>query len=690
MRLISSCLALLASTWIAVPANAQLTDLQPGRNFPTAGSLFGGGFSENIDVGDCDNDGDLDVIVGNGGDGAADQNRIYINNGGLQGGTVGTFTEGTATRFAGVPLDTSRDIEFMDLENDGDLDIYVSNRGNNVNGGEVSRFYINQGGVQGGTIGFYLEDTANRWGNLVSVPSSREEGVQDGMGPWRDWSCDCDFGDLDDDGDLDLFHSSYGPNINGTEDSRIFLNDGNGVFNEHWPWMTPGGDIQIHTLDIDLVDFDGDYDLDVFASSRDSQARVWINNCYEPIADEMFTDITQQALLDQGVSGGGANYESEFGDLDGDGDFDVWMKNFPGINDSILENTGPGGGVPVRFSFMTGAIVADAGFDENEVDFLDYDGDGDLDAFAANFSGTNWLYQGGVAQGLIEYHRTGTTSGGGQAAGHELPQFNNAGTSLDGECADLDNDGDTDILVANDAGQQNRYMPNQLGVPDTHAPTFERFTDQCDKPLGSDTVIHAQVRDNENFYNIAYYDVDLVYSVDGGGESSVDMFAQGGQQFRGVIPAQSGTVSYRIEATDRAGNTGVSSTRDYVQAGAVHTDLRFGLAGTSGVPSLSGTGTWQAGTPISVNLASARPSATVGLFIGLSNNPTPAFGGTLVPVPFLGPVLGASNALGALDIAAATPKGLPCGLEFYLQYGVDDPAAIGGVALSNALAVKTP
>ena len=689
-----------ACVTLAATASAQLTDLQPGRNFPNGPTAFGGNHTENIDIGDVDNDGDFDVIVANGGDSGPQPNRIFINRGGLQGGTVGTFQEQTNTRFAGVPNDTSRDIEFADIDNDGDLDIYVSNRGTNANGGETSRFYINQGGLQGGTIGFYSEDTNGRWGNLVSVPLSKEIGAQDGQGPWRDFSCDCDFGDLDDDGDLDLFHSSYGLNINGTEDARVFLNDGTGRFNELWPWINSGADIKTHTLDIDLADFDGDYDLDVFCASRDSQARVWINNCYSPVGDQPFQDTTQISLINQGATlTGGNNYEAEFGDLDGDGDFDVWVKNYNGNTDRLLRNNGPvGSGGVVTFTQMNGWLKGDPVVDENEVDFLDFDSDGDLDTFGANFSGTNWLYAGGLAQGLTAgqgyYHRTGTTSGGSLYSWDELPSSGNSQTSLDGECADMDNDGDPDILIGNDAGGANRYFENVLGVPDTHAPTFERFTDQCDKPAGSNTVIHAQVRDNDNYYVINYYNVDLEYSINGGGSfTTVDMFAQGGQQFRGVIPAQpSGTtVQYRVRATDTAGNVGLSVLRAFQQAGSTYNNIGFGLAGTSGVPALSGSGTWAGGTAGSINLTNARPFSVAGLFVGFTNNPTPAWGGMLVPVPFLGPFLLSTDGAGNLSIPVASfPKDIPCGLEIYLQYGIEDPVAIGAVALSNATRVVTP
>lgn len=693
---VSLLLSLASCVVFGSTAAAQLSDLQSGRNYPNGPTSFGGNHSENIDVGDLDNDGDLDVIVANGGDSGAQPNRIFINRGGLQGGSLGTFTEETSTRFAGAPSDTSRDIEFADIDNDGDLDIYVSNRGTAGNGGEPSRFFINQGGLQGGTIGFYQEDQG-RWGNLVSVPLSKEVGAQDGQGPWRDYSCDCDFGDLDDDGDLDLFHSSYGVNIDGTEDSRVFLNDGTGTFNELWPWINPGADIKTHTLDIDLADFDGDFDLDVFCASRDSQARVWLNNCYNGIGDTPFTDITQAALISQGATlTGGNNYEAEFGDLDGDGDFDMWMKNYNGNTDRILRNNGPiGPAGAFTFTQMDSWIKGDPNVDENEIDFLDYDSDGDLDAFGANFSGTNWLYVGGVAQGLTGaqglYHRSGTTSGGSLAGWNELPTTGNGSTTLDGECADMDNDGDPDILLANDGGAQNRYFENVLGVPDTHAPTFEQVSSQCDKPEGSSTVVHAQVRDNSAYYEIGYYDVDLIYTVNAGPEQVVDMFSQGGQQFRGVIPSQTGAVAYRVEATDRTGNTGVSSTQGFIQTGPVYTNLGFGLPGTNGVPALSGSGDWSAGSAGAIVLANARANAVAGLFVGVNFNPTPAFGGFIVPVPWVGPIILATDGSGGLTINVSSfPKEIPCGLDVYIQFGIEDPNTPGGVALSNAQQVRTP
>jgi len=669
---------------------AAAQDLQPGRNFGGASTEFGADRSENVDVGDIDNDGDLDVLVGNGGDGGAQWNRIFVNQGGLQAGTIGSFVQEQERWTAGVKTDRTRDVEFVDVEADGDLDIYVSNRGGAIRG-EVSRFYDNLGGAQGGTIGFYAENNDVRWGQLLSVPAEAEvPQPADGQGPFRDWSCDCDFADTDLDGDLDLFHSSYGPSISGNQPSRLFLNDGGGVFDELFPWSD--GDIELHTLDIDLADFDGDLDIDVMASSRDSQARFYVNNQNEPVGAQPFSDVTADALLAGGVvQQGNNNYEAEFADIDGDDDFDVWFKNLSGNEDKIGRNDGPLAGIP-RFSIFDN-LVNDVVVDENEVDFLDYDADGDLDAFAANFSGTNWLYRNTLAQvgaGAYEFRRTDST---GEPP--ELPTIGNGGTTLDGEAADLDNDGDEELLLANDGGQPNWLFENTLGVPDTTAPTFAQLEQVADKPLGDDARVIAQVRDNSAYYIIGYYDVDLVYTVNGGAEVRVDMASQGGQQFVGFVPGSlNGCIDYRVEAVDWTGNLGVSQTLSFEQGtcdpGAqTWTDLGQGLAGTAGVPVLAGTGSLTPGSSNDVTLSGALAGASSTLVIGLSSFEAPFKGGVLVPSPdvLLGlPVDGAGGA----TLPFTWPAGVPSGTMLWWQWWIVDPAGPSGLAASNGLLSTSP
>ncbi|HZL99349.1 MAG TPA: FG-GAP-like repeat-containing protein [Planctomycetota bacterium] len=670
-------------------AAAQLADLQPGRNF-TAEANFGTSNTENLDVGDADNDGDLDVVTANGGDDAAQLERIFINDG------TGAFVDETFARFTGMPVDSSRDIEFVDHDGDGDLDLFVANHTNgSTSTGAVSRFYVNLGGLQAGAVGYYAEDTASRWGTLSGVPASSQECGGCNAGPFRDWSCDCDFGDLDDDGDLDLFFGSYGPSFSGNRDSRLFLNDGAGVFDELWPWADHAADTKAHSVDTDLADFDGDFDLDVFMSSRDSQGRVFLNNLYSPLGASAFIDITQGALYATAATQSGqANYEVEYGDVDGDGDFDAWALNYNGNTERLLRNIGPSAG-GFSFTIQPAWIAGDPNQDEEEVDFGDYDGDGDLDSFIANFSGTNTLYQSNVAQGGQSgglFHRTGITSG--QSPGPELPSNFNGGTSRDGEWGDLDGDGDLDILLANQANQGNWLFRNVQGVPDAHAPAFAAVTVQGDKPNGSWTVVHAAARDGVPFYLFQFYEAELVYSVDGGAAAGVPMLAQGGQQYRGVIPAQTdATVEYRVEVTDLAGNTGVSGTTSFVQGVVVSapwTNLGSGLAGIGGVPMLVGAGPLTAGSAGTLTLGNAAPSALCALFVSLSSTPAPFKCGTLVPVPPAFQLLLATNGAGGLPLGwASWPVGLS-GASLWFQYAIADGAAVCGTALSNALRGDVP
>jgi len=679
-----AALLILGST-----ASAQLADLQPGRNFPTASVTFGQGRSENIDIGDVDNDGDYDVIVANGGDGSNQANEIYINNGGAQGGSEGTFSNGTSARFSGVPNDRSRDIEFADFDADCDLDIYVSNRGTTTEGGQPSRAYINQGGMQFASIGFYTEDTNIFWRSLISVPNG-DQVIGGNTGAWRDYSCDCDFADLDLDGFIDLFHSSYGPNIDGSRDSRVFLNDGTGRFDELWPWANAGADLKTHTLDMDLVDLDGDMDIDVFMSSRDSQARVYRNNLNADgsFPSAPFTDITQSALIATGATvSGGSNYEMEFGDLDGDGDFDMYAKNYTNFTDKILRNNGN-----MTFTELDW-IQGDPNVDENEVDLLDFDNDGDLDAFMANFSGVNSLMASGLAQGMSGsqlYHRTGN----GSYPSPEVPSSGNGGQTLDGECADMDGDGDTDILLANDSNQNNRYWENTRGVPDTHAPTVNIMTIQGNKSDGSDTPIRVQLMDNTNYYVIAFYKVDLLYTVNGGLENRIKMFSQGSQQFQGIIPGGiDGSISYRIVGADDNGNGFSTAPIVYNQSSSGVTlleNIDDGTPGVYGNPYLELKGDFTVGSTLGVQLCDASPNSLAVLFLSLASAPLPFKGGLLHTVPIASQFSFGTDAGGIEYFAVVWPAGIPTGAKIWYQYGVADGTSPVGATLSNAVVSTQP
>jgi hypothetical protein len=119
--------------------------------------------------------------------------------------------------------------------------------------------------------------------------------------------------------------------------------------------------------------------------------------------------------------------------------------------------------------------------------------------------------------------------------------------------------------------------------------------------------------------------------------------------------------------------------------------LPDGLAGGSGVvPDLAGSGAQLGGSAVSIALHDAKSAAPAALFVGLSNQPTPFKGGTLIPVPILLTLSLATSAAGSVTLPFAWPSGLPSGFSLYYQFAIKDAAAVQGVALSNALKSTTP
>ena len=119
-------------------------------------------------------------------------------------------------------------------------------------------------------------------------------------------------------------------------------------------------------------------------------------------------------------------------------------------------------------------------------------------------------------------------------------------------------------------------------------------------------------------------------------------------------------------------------------------DQGCALPGVVGEPQLVGTGTLADGSTNSVDLTNAAPSATAGLLLGLSSTPIPFKGGTIKPFPFFDPVLLSTSAGGTISIPFVMPAGVPAGTELWVQWAIQDAAAIHGVALSNAILGVTP
>lgn len=119
------------------------------------------------------------------------------------------------------------------------------------------------------------------------------------------------------------------------------------------------------------------------------------------------------------------------------------------------------------------------------------------------------------------------------------------------------------------------------------------------------------------------------------------------------------------------------------------TDIGNGLAGTSGVPHLAGSGNLTAGSVLHLDLAGAEPAAAAWLVVGLGQVNLPFAGGVLVPNPNV-VVPTATSAFGTLNVSGAIPQALPAGLTVTAQVWVQDSGGPAGLAASNAAAATAP
>jgi hypothetical protein len=695
---------------VALALSVPLVRLASAQSFQSAnsqipsGSVFNAGSTENIDFADIDGDGDRDAVKANGGDAGNQQNRLWVNRGFEVGGTIGFFDDRTATQFPTV-LDDSRDMDFVDIDGDGDTDLYVSNTSAIAN--QSNRWWINMGGLQGGTPGFFQDQTSTRWtfigvnDGVSHFSSIAASAVQVGGG-FTDWSCDCVFGDLNNDGHPDLVHTTYGGVFGGQVPSRIFLNNGAGFFEEFNPshfrltgtqinngnpglWClgteqqgtgdTTGTncDISDTPLGVEIGDLDGDLDIDILQGARNEIPRIYRNLLTENGAFTAWRDVTFASGHTSSATGGG-NYEQELGDLDNDGDLDIYGLNWPGLDDCTLVNDGSG-------VFGSMYVLPGSGSDDNEGDWFDYNNDGKLDIVVANFSGQDRLYRN---DGPPLWQHSNVTAS-------ELPT--DGDSSLGGDSCDVDEDGDYDYLIANDGGQPERLLLNVTQIADTIAPRPVRLEQVPNRAAGSaPTVVRVEVFDNSSWDVARYEHVTVEASFDAGAHwLSAPMFFSGGQLFRGAIRGDlAGTIDYRVRAQDEHGNVGYSVTKSYVASGCTGNVFQY-CAGKMNslfcVPHMDFSGTPRLSGPDNFHLLgrTVLNNKQGLLFWGFNPSSTPFQGGTkCVANPVLrtqivnsGGTPSGSDCSGVLDYhwtqAYSALNSLGAGTLVFCQFWYRDP-----------------
>jgi hypothetical protein len=379
---------------------------------------------------DADGDGDLDIYLVQSGSliDAAERlpgNQLYEN---LGDGTFRNITPGSGAEDDGYGMG----VACGDYDNDGDVDLYVTNEGPNT-------LLRNEGA-----------------GKFIDVTTKAGVG-QDG------WGASSGFFDYDRDGNLDLFITNYvdwsvGDSVKCRHGQRdycgparyqapamdaLYRNNGDGTFTDV---TEPSGIASGYGNGLGVVfgDFTGDGWLDIFVANDATPDQLWVNQ-----QDGTFVDQARQAGCAVGERGyANAGMGTTAGDPDNDGDLDLMVCNFAGESDSFFLNEG---GLFTNATVRAGLGVINRSFTRFGVGWADLNNDAYLDLYQANgrimrgraaygddpYAEPNLLFRGRPGPVFEEVRPRGGTA--------ELL----AATSRAAAFGDLDNDGGMDILVAN-------------------------------------------------------------------------------------------------------------------------------------------------------------------------------------------------------------------------------------------------
>ena len=355
-----------------------------------------------------------------------------------------TFADVTALARAGSES-YGLGVAAADYDDDGFADLYVTNFGAN----ELLR--------------------NNGDGTFDGV----DAGVDDDL-----WSTSAAWADVDGDGDLDLYVANYvsfdwdqhkfcgnprrnlraycHPDVYDALPDRLYRNEGNGSFAEIG---ASAGVVNLRDgkgLGVVFGDYDNDGDADAYVANDSTRNFLYTNDGTGSFSDDGL-------LAGVGYSEDGraeAGMGTDWGDYDGDGRLDIVVTNLDLETNTLYRNLGDGAFSDLTFATGMGEpSLLSVGFGTN---WLDVDNDADLDLFVANghiidniedfrenvtYAQRNHLYlNGGDAPGLFEEASTRL------GPGLELRKV-----SRGSAVGDLDNDGDVDVVVAN-----NKQRPDIL------------------------------------------------------------------------------------------------------------------------------------------------------------------------------------------------------------------------------------
>lgn len=321
----------------------------------------------------------------------AKSSLLYINN---KSGGFARQTGGSIANDKSVTVSNT----WGDIDNDGDIDLLSVN-----NTYKPKYLHLNNGS-----------------GTFTSVPAgnfTKDVSYYHGAS-WIDF---------DRDGYLDVFLTNYMP----TRFNELYKNNQNGTFTK-----VEDGVLSV-TASQSVGNTWADYDNDGLEDLFIPENRGGSNKLYHNGGNGSFTEVTGSVVTNDG----GFSVGSCWGDIDNDGDLDLFVANASGKTNYLYRNLGGG-----QFAKDTAsAAVKDAG-QSHGCAFIDLDNDADLDLYVTSDKGFKFLYMN-------------------DGTGHFSKRTNevitaNFGNAFGQSWCDIDHDGDLDVLVATHTKQPNKVFVN--------------------------------------------------------------------------------------------------------------------------------------------------------------------------------------------------------------------------------------
>jgi enediyne biosynthesis protein E4 len=383
---------------------------------------------------DYDNDGYLDIYLTNSLTVDMVKSKQKTRSALYHNNGDGTFTD--VTDKAGVgDIGWGMGVAIGDYDNDGFDDIYVTCLGPN----------------------HLLRNNGN--GTFTDV--TQKAGVSDPR-----WSTGASFVDYDNDGKLDLFVSNYvdfdvyhlpefgsgrscqfkgiavqcGPRgLKGAGDT-LYHNNGDGTFTDVSKKAGVSDPEGYYGLGVICSDFDGDGLVDIFVANDSTPNFLYHNN-----GDGTFKDIgfaSGTAVNENGSEQGSMGVT--LGDYDHDGKLDLFITNFDDDYNTLYRNDGHGSFTDVSYAAKVAAVsLPYVGWGTK---FFDYDNDGWVDLLVVN--GHVYPQLPTYRQRNLVHHNNhdGTFTEVGAELGAPFAEKH---TGRGAAFGDIDNDGDVDIIINN-------------------------------------------------------------------------------------------------------------------------------------------------------------------------------------------------------------------------------------------------